>query len=261
MKMEKNNQDLKQKRYVVFLDILGFSNFIENNDIENVQYKLNKFLCATFGLAGWKVNSNPQNKFDIYLHKDINFILLSDSIILYTNNGSSENFNRIVETTSIFLLKGLEHKFPLRGAITCGELFVNEEGKTDNKVSLQQIYGKALVKAYRLEGTQKWSGCIIDNEIIEELNHNEKFSIYKKKNYILKYNVPSKICNKEYYVVNWIKDKNSILKNQIEKAFYEDETKVDDSVKIKFCNTLKFYEWIVENNGRFIYNLSREQNK
>ncbi|WP_419234084.1 hypothetical protein [Aliarcobacter cryaerophilus] len=151
--------------FVAFLDILGFTNFVKNNET----VKINTYLEQVDKSIQIIKNSLTSLKYD----KKINFIVISDSIILSiqknnTNNIKEDN-NKNIQILRI-LCTAIQHlqsylatyDIWLRGAISSGESYFNEDKN--------QIIGKAYINAYLLEKDFVSNPqIIIDNKIINEL--------------------------------------------------------------------------------------------
>ncbi len=137
--------------YVAFIDILGFSQFVSEENNGDKTEKLFSFVdkfCYLF-------NTSPNLK--------VKVSFFSDSIVL-----SSENFANLIAPIYIaesFLKSELGLLF--RGGITKGKYY-NTNGVT---------FGPAVVKAYNLEESAKYSRVIIDDIVVNE--QEDCFEIFK----------------------------------------------------------------------------------
>lgn len=106
-------------RYVAFLDILGFSQLVENSSHTHEQIA-NKmadiFQCSILSaLRGKQVivekipNLNISNK--------IKILQFSDSVILFTKGDSQVDFNNMVLCLNYLLAQALVRGYPLRVGI------------------------------------------------------------------------------------------------------------------------------------------------
>ena len=129
--------DKPQVCYVAFLDIMGFAKLVENNTSEFVL----KYLT----------NLKDVNRVYDSITPNVNSSIFSDTIALYTTTVGDVKedltrylgFLRYVNSLQYHSitapnLKGL----PLRGAVTKGEFYSNQE---------DILFGKAWVEAYNLE--------------------------------------------------------------------------------------------------------------
>ncbi len=127
-----------KKGYVAFLDILGFSHFIENADPDSVE-KLFNFIEKLKTLF----NSNTGIEMDFF----------SDSIILMTDTHELSSFLFPIYLAESYLTKELGLLFS--GAITSGEYYHNDSNS----------FGPGIVKAYQLAQRAKYSRIIIDDKL------------------------------------------------------------------------------------------------
>lgn len=150
--------------YIALFDILGFKNAIIDLDLDELKDIMGNQFTETLDVC---VTFNPGNKnFDHYGtwgkyielgEKKCAYIRFSDTILIYTQEDNDKFFHLLHSCTrllSFLLLKGL----PVRGGITKGDLFVDE----DNSL----VIGEGLIRAYEIEKIQQWSGAIIDSERI-----------------------------------------------------------------------------------------------
>ena len=181
--------------------------------------------------------------------------MISDSIILWTNDITMKSFIDIVVVVRNLLNNSFIFGTPLRGAISLGNLsFLQHDMSSETKYVQNSLIGEGLIKSYLMESGQNWAGCIIDNACIE--NYQSQFNRIKdkkdiadidyleQKKILLKYNVPYKVGEiKEYYVINWNKDK--IINEQLIKSSFEQHNKNVNNwdVETKIKNTLEFYKF------------------
>lgn len=124
--------------YVAFLDILGFSHYIENADSESVA-KLFDFIEKIKELF----NLNTGIEMDFF----------SDSIILMTNSCEISSFLFPIYLAESYLTKELGLLFS--GAVTFGEYYHNDTNS----------FGPGIVKAYQLAQKANYSRIIIDDKL------------------------------------------------------------------------------------------------
>jgi hypothetical protein len=131
---------------------------------------------------------------------------------------------------------------PLRGAITYGEIYLNQ---TKN-ITL----GKALTNAYELESKQQWIGVVIDNTVeksMPELFHEIKKTPILSDIFSL-YNVPFKDGSKKHFrTLNW--RWNMIVKDGTRSLFEKSD---DPSISEKVNNTLEYAKEIVKNGRIYV---------
>lgn len=141
----KNDTSLDQGRYLLFLDILGFSKFVETQSTQDIYAVIDNALKA-FGR--WEELNG--------LFKTIYF---SDTFIFYQEPKGYGDwaFLDIYAIAGMVLSALLAAGVPARGAISFGEFEVN----VDTTGRHQVYFGKALIEAYKAEQREKWIGITI----------------------------------------------------------------------------------------------------
>ena len=137
--------DLHHGRYVLYLDILGFSDLVESRCAEEVYETINKALAA-FGR--WEEVNN--------LFRTIYF---SDTFIFYQEQKGYGDwaFLDVYDIGGMVLSALLANGIPARGAISFGEF----EVRIDESAKHQVYFGRALIEAYRAEQKENWIGISI----------------------------------------------------------------------------------------------------
>jgi hypothetical protein len=223
--IQKSEELLKQKnyngdietRYVLFMDILGFSQLIQNNSSKKIKQIYESHFIGNYSfafetaasrlnishLSVHKLQGNIsqdliQNKFELHI--------MSDSIIVWTKDDSVESFKDLCKFASSYLALNLWCGLPLRGGVSKGDI-VNIN-KDVNNIAQTCIVGKGVVNAYHTEQKQNWMGIAIDDECITGLTSEDL-----KTTPIVNYVVPMKVLDKgtcqekqvyeNKYVVNW----------------------------------------------------------
>lgn len=136
---------MSQGRYLLFLDILGFSELVETKSVKEVYAVVDNALQA-FGR--WEeLNA---------LFKTIYF---SDTFVFYQDPKGYGDwaFLDIYAIGGMVLSALLAAGIPARGAISFGEF----EVELDSSGRHQVYFGKALIEAYQAEQKEKWIGITI----------------------------------------------------------------------------------------------------
>lgn len=248
------------EKYVLFLDILGFKDLVEKNTPEELDKIYRNQVIEAYGPAVAVSNefsgrdiSIQFNSVDSVLKDTVqdtfNFHVMSDSIIVWTNDIDNNSLKKLLAFTSVYISMTLTMGVPLRGAISKG--YISEINAPMNNITQSCFVGTGIVNAYQLEGTQDWMGCIVDEECVKDIPSNLLEQIKTNKDsFIVSYNVPIKckegIELKKTYVVNWVASPLNTIENSIEyfqnkfSQFKKDIT--DDRVKRKIEHTYKFYK-------------------
>lgn len=141
----KKTTDLSQGRYLLFLDILGFSELVETKTPQEIYAIIDNALKA-FGR--WEELNG--------LFKTIYF---SDTFLFYQEPKGYGRwaFLDIYAIGGMVLSALLAAGIPARGAISFGEFEVDFDSTRRHQV----YFGKALIEAYKAEQQEKWIGITI----------------------------------------------------------------------------------------------------
>lgn len=144
-------------KYVAFIDILGFKKKLEKlNQIEAQQY------IANFSRTIY----NIWNEEDSYI---LNGYIVSDSLIIYTNNTTKESLTALNNTIiKIAKAEFSENSITIRGAIAKGS-FDKLEVKELSNLSKGLIVGQAYIDAYTLESSVKTLGIVLSKDVYEDI--------------------------------------------------------------------------------------------
>lgn len=235
------NELLFKKPYVAFLDVLGFRSLVQNNSHEHLVdlYKL---------LMNFQIAFHQK----YYNYETVKIVAISDSIILWTEDGSEKTLIKLIETVKFLLLHSIDIGIPLRGSIARENITAIQE---NGNISL---VGLGLVKAYENEGIQNWSGCMIETQIIKSFENYHKTVLNNKTSFVQSLNsivaetdIPIKIKKEEKtikgYVVNWA-DNTELSEEDLRNSFSKFNKRLNESDDIKtsnekkILNTLKFLE-------------------
>jgi len=253
-----NNNGL---RYVAFLDILGFKRIVCVHSHEHLKSVYQKFSeTILHGLSNGKYVLSKDGETECIgpdiRQATVNSLLVSDSILIWTDNNSAESFGNIVKAVRSLLAFSMIDGIPLRGAISIGPLSsILNQWPTQTQNFQHSLFGKAIVDAAEIEKKQEWSGCEISKTAIECYKSNcfDGESLIEKK-VVLSYPVPRKDQNMEIdgYVIDWVNHPQaginaSVVTDAFAPPFNPDvneqeKFKTDEwpKVKNKLCNTLKF---------------------
>jgi hypothetical protein len=166
---ENNKKDintLKNGRYLLYLDLLGFSNLVENREPEEIYVVIDSALQA---FNRWEE-----------LNRQFKTIYFSDTFLFYQENKGYGNwaFLDVYAVGAMLLSALLAQKIPVRGAITFGEFEVRESSNRRHQI----YYGKALIEAYRTEQQEQCIGIAIQPSawVPYEFFNERSVEIYEK---------------------------------------------------------------------------------
>ncbi|HXA03068.1 MAG TPA: hypothetical protein VNW99_13830 [Cytophagaceae bacterium] len=254
--------------YVANLDILGFKDLVCNNTHEELLsiYSMFSNGVVTESVSLFKYNktstsdgvSITPNLSNIF----VNSMVISDSVILWTNNTSTRSFFDIMITIRFMLSHGVFLGIPLRGGLVAGPITFIENIATSNANNRQlTFFGKSIIDSFSIEKKQELSGCIIDKACLDlygselekellitpdpqRLNRAISVESLRKRGFIMDYNVPikdgSSLCET---VINWPSVISPKLPEEkiIESFARHNKTVSKPEIQLKIENTLAFY--------------------
>lgn len=140
-----NRETASTGRYLLFLDILGFSDLVSEKGQDDV---LRIITNAIEYFHRWEG-----------LNRNFKTIYFADTFLFYQENEGyhDSHFMDIYALSSFVLTALLSEGIPARGAISFGEFHVHE-GVADRH---QVYFGRALIEAHKAEQNENWIGITI----------------------------------------------------------------------------------------------------
>ena len=242
--------------YLAYFDYMGFKEFIEKNEEDKLIERMNHIFRDIEIALGQGKYQKPKNgvKYSDLSQSKINCLNISDTVLFWTNECTYESLKSLIKTAYEFNCLEVGFNFPIRGALVKGK--VNKAiGKQTNSLgathSVQCLYGKGLITAHVKAESQNWSGTVIDQSIIVDIEK-ETNGIKFLDEFSIKYKVPYKneVIDYEEYVLRVAKNISTDLglkntKESIEKVFSQDNKSIKSKrVEDKINNTLKFIEFL-----------------
>lgn len=160
------------EKYVAFIDILGFKEKLKQiNQQEAEEFILN---FSTMLYSEWE-SGNHHNC------DNINGYIVSDSIIVYSNNDAKESLLKMMDyLTKIFSKAFTGNGILLRGAVAKGEFSMLKPTSFKN---LQKglLVGKAYIEAYTIENSSKGSLIQLSQTVRNDIQeyYSELFTVEK----------------------------------------------------------------------------------
>jgi len=223
------------KRTVAFLDILGFRKLVDSTSTEELGSRFSNVIGLVLrqlnqplaGLQGGPTLFPQHPPGDPWC---ISYAF-SDSIILISNDDSEDSaFELLVYALRVTQLL-IASKLPVRGAISYGDMYVDQ--------TTALFLGKALTQAYALEQKQNWIGVAIDDSVPEQFpalleGHAPLPGL--RKCLFPRYRVPMKAGPiRDFHTLNW---RWNIVSEKGTAALFNDEG--DWSAKTKIQAALDF---------------------
>ena len=252
------------KSFVALIDILGFKSIIENSESEeyNMVFQNLTEIVSSQHTYTLTYPEKGKSEFKLNQHQEINYLIISDTIILWSDDTSYPSFYSIVKAVRNIIWKCFktQYNIALRGAIVMDSVTIFDNRKAVNKKAIDaSIIGKAIIKAYELGNSLEWAGCYISPECFAE--NDSSFELFKggssdlmftvfddlyfRQSGIVKCNVPFKTGSKEGYAVNWIHPFNvgmNVEESNIKSTFakYPCPDDQQEKLKQKIENTIAF---------------------
>ncbi len=167
-------KDLFQEVYLAYFDLLGFKEFILNNDDETLVRAMgNIFRDIEHGIA----KESPKEERDGVLFADmsdskLNFLNISDSMVYWTKEQNNDQLIELVSVVNDFNWRMIVYNFPIRGVLMKGKIRLESfksTSKHDAQFQVSCMYGQGVVNAYSKADAMDWAGTVIDNSIVEIL--------------------------------------------------------------------------------------------
>ena len=246
------------KTFIAFFDVLGFKEFIYNNEMDYAQRMFGNLIrdsqSAVSGEKYIKTNSGmivPDME-----HQKVNCLHVSDSIVFWSKSDTEEDFLEMVKACYSFYWRSLQTSFPLRGCLIHGEIdfkpFTIDNGN-DSKFYNYSLFGKGLIESYLKAESINYAGCYIDESAIKNVEdstinnliYEQKICLYKIpfKNGTFSYEHVFRPLKGEHNDVSFRNSANGI------KRLFTDHMKgkeLPESVKLKMNNTIDFLEYFRE---------------
>ncbi len=240
------------KRFITYFDLLGYRNFLERNEPE-VHLKVIKQFYVHIESALNRSGNYRRDKNGDFVNdltgKIVSFANYSDTVILWTETDTEEEFSAILEASHECNWRMNLYHFPIRGVLIYDELLPMNFSSSDNGYYINTFYGKGLIRAHDGAESQQWAGMVIDNSVLEKIGDHKNL---KKK--CISYEVPYKKGRCTKYAMKMTFNLNDeSLKNTIEsiKENFKSYNKWDENVpslELKLQNTIDFIKYLKENN-------------
>jgi hypothetical protein len=229
-------------RFVVFLDILGFKEMILRENPENI-YQLLK----TLSFETDEIEKEADNlKYLFYSHSltSIKTFKFSDSIIIFSNDLSLNNFLSITTLTSKLFAKLIHNGIPIKGAFSCGKIIIDLE---------RDIYfGQPIIDSHQLQEEVNYFGVVVHNSV-EKLIVEEKWEV---DSLFIDKKTPLKNGSISHRNLNWFEFLKYMNRETFDLTHYEASKLYLDKIKLTSSGSTRKY---FENTLEFISDLNFEK--
>ena len=195
--VKKNNWKTTDKRFVAFLDILGFKDLIMRKSHDEIYNSLSKISKIKNEIESTNFNLNSLE--DYYDQSELYIVNFSDSIVIFSKDNSVFSFEHFIVMVRYLLGKCILNNIPIKGGISYGEISVNKS---------EQIYfGQPIIDAYLLEEDVNHIGVVFHNTVDNYIKENQlkiQDLKYLNKSFYT-YKVPLKYGKLTHSCINWYK--------------------------------------------------------
>jgi hypothetical protein len=194
-KATRTNWKTTDKRFVAFIDILGFKDLVSKNNHAEIYEQLSKISKTKKFLENIAENGKILEK---YKDAEIYIVSFSDSIVIFSKNDDINNFYFFLLAVRWLFAKTIEAKIPIKGGLAHGEVSLNKS---------EQIYfGQAIIDAFMMEEDVNYIGVVAHNTIDNYININ-KIELQKTRDklseVLFEDKTPLKCGNINHLNLNW----------------------------------------------------------
>ena len=148
--------DITTNRFVAFLDIMGFKDMVMRNSHNNILACLEDISSVAHKIK--EIDNLGEN---VYI------TIFSDSVVIFSKNGTEEVFFKFLNAVQILLAGSLVRGVPIKGSIAYGEISVN--------IGESIFFGQPLIDAYSLEEELCFYGVAFHNTAEKYLKNTKLF--------------------------------------------------------------------------------------
>lgn len=218
-----NSWKKRTKRFVLFLDILGFKDLVARNSHNYVDQKL-KVLTETLQLI-------PQELSFLNIAKNQSrAISFSDSIIVFSKSNLKRDAEKIMMDAHHIQLIALKNNIPIKGAISYGTITVDYQNSI--------FFGQPIIDAYLLHEDLNLLSVVVDHHAEKKIN--EFRTDTRVNNNLTKYQAPMKFGRVNHMLLRL---SNSSIEEGIN-YLQELNFTVSGKPRVYIDNTLEFYNKI-----------------
>lgn len=157
MSKKTNEWSVDCKRYIGFIDVMGFKDMVLKKSHEEIGLMLEQVSYMKNILQ--RVVADPMQKVDDRFKKEerIKSITFSDSVLFVTKDDSLSDLLVLSSILAIFQEAAIQRGAPTKGAISFGRFTADFEKSI--------FYGQPLIDAYLLQDQLYYYGIIADNNV------------------------------------------------------------------------------------------------
>lgn len=222
------------KRFVVYMDIMGFQDMVFRNTHSEVLEKMEIFRIPINKIKNEAIDQLKGRKsgWKVFENTVVRPVIFSDSVLLFSSDDSLGSAENIIWSVQSIIDHALEKGIPIKGAIAFGEQ------TADFKKSL--YFGRPLIDAWELQKETNFYGIVLHHTIEKHLVEKEWMRKLDGTD-ILKYPTPLKSGVVTHYVVNWLESQK--VAGKVKESLPRLYSGVSGSARLYVDNTMKFVEW------------------
>src|SRR3990172_10519919 len=189
--------EILDKRFIVFLDIMGFKDLISRNSSKDVYDKMLRLNHIRKTIDEF-YNFDFIKDLKLSPNLELRNVMFSDSILIASINDSIEAAMNLLLFCNTFLAHCMNYTIPIKGSITHGQFTFDSENSI--------YFGQPLIDAYQLEEDLKLYGIVMHHSFESKLfSYDENHPLYKNIEYfVINYKTPFQNKYIYHYNLNWI---------------------------------------------------------
>ncbi len=164
------------KRYVAFLDILGFKDFVLRNNIRVVHSRLKKLYELR--------PDDDESEYESEFSSRIRFTIFSDSIFIFSKDDDFGSLRLFLIYVKKVIRMALRKEIPLKGAIAYGNIVVDDEHNL--------FCGQPIIDAYLLEEDLQYMGVVFHHTFEKSFYNLSESQIDKLSSWLKEVSTPFK---------------------------------------------------------------------
>ena len=159
-------------KYVAFLDVLGFKKLLEGINQDEAEQFISTLSALIYRI--WEEKHAQKSKI-------INGFIVSDSIIVYTNNDKPESLQELIDyVIEVCKRAFIEQSILFRCGIAKGS-FNHLKATSFDNLQKGLIVGQAYIDAYLLEDQAKVSAIIVDDKVAGDIKEHTSHPVFETK--------------------------------------------------------------------------------
>jgi len=240
-----------RKRFVAFMDIMGFKDWIYREPHESVLDRMQSLQLNIEALdslaeerlkipesapANWANLQGPLGRYPVKP------VLFSDSILFISMDDSARSFFSLLFDVRLLINCALAKQIPVKGAIAYG-MQTADLGKA-------LYFGRPLIDAYELQNDLLLYGVVLHHSAEHYVIATEQMPVFEGTQLLNKYQTPFKGGDVTHYVVGYRDDQEMDIPRSLETLVSRLYQTVSGPTRCYVDNTLDFAIWFSDRHER-----------